>query len=231
MEPDIRQTCEPLGEVVETSTIAFTAQCHPPRLHAPPEVGTFVRILPLGASPAADSVSSIEDPFLDPEERVAQVAAPPETLYAVVVEAYTTGADPGRKAMAYGLDEESLRAEQPQIFHLLTTEFRAVHLAVQGHNHKLRGGPPAVPPRLHAFVYPCTQTEFYALTELPDLPRRLLFLPEIDLPDPLIVACLRKAYEQRGNDFDFLVRMGKQFAVLLRGDADRLNALLRDLEP
>ncbi|CCW35697.1 hypothetical protein [Chthonomonas calidirosea] len=230
METDTRQTCEPLGEVVETSTTAFTAQCHPPRLHAPPEVGTFVRILPPGASPSANG-DFIEDPFLEPEERAAQVAAPPETLYAVVVEAYTTGTDPGRKAMAYGLDEESLRAEQPQIFHLLTTEFRAVHLAVQGPNQKLRGGLPAVPPRLHAFVYPCTQAEFYALTELPDLPRRLLFLPEIALPDPLIVACLRKAYAQRGNDFDFLVRMGKQFAVLLRSEADRLNALLRDLEP
>lgn len=223
---------EPVGEVVEASTKELVVQCHRPRLYAPPEIGTFVRILPPSATPEeAENEATCEDPFLEPSERIQNLKAPLDTLYALVVESYITSADPGRRAVAYGLEEERLRAEQPQIFHLLTSEFRAVPFAIMGSQGQLKGGYPSVPPRLHAFVYACTKAEVLALSELPDLPRRLLFLPNEPAPDAVVVACLRHAYAARGDDFEFLVRMGKQLAVLLRSETDRLNALLRDLEP
>lgn len=225
---------EPLGEVVEASTPRLTAECPRERLHAPPDLGTFIKVLPPGVKPdGRGSVALPLDPFADPPALSPGLPPPgtPEgTLYALVFHAATGGAEPGRRAAAYGLDEEQLLREQPQIFDLLATQFDALHLAYVERG-RLRSGPPPRPPRLHAFVYACTDEETCALTESPDLLRRLAFASGVSDADSLIVACLHRAYLCRNNDFTFLVRAGKQLAHLLRDDPERLTALLRCLEP
>lgn len=224
-----------VGEVIEASTSRFVAQCRRDYLYHPPEFGAFVKVLPAGVvSPPATAsfVSPVEeDPFADTPPAFSPPSDTPEgTLYALVFHAATGSAEPGRRPVAYGLDENTLRAEQPQIFALLTTDFSACHL---GHiqNGRLCYGLPPRPPRLHAPITLCTPAEVCALTETPDFVRPLLALSGDTASDELIAASLRIAYQCRGEEFAFLVRAGKRLATLLRDDPERLASLLRKLEP
>lgn len=224
-----------LGEIVEAGTTRFRAQCPRDYLHAPPAFGTFVKVMPAGATPSGARMASAasEDPFADPvpPDSLALPADTPDgTLYALVYDATTGSAEPGRRPAAYGLDEASLRQEQPQIFDLLCTEFAGLHVGF-AHNGRLRPYLPPRPPRLHAFVTACTPAEVCTLTESLDFLRTLLNTAGEVNADELIAACLRHAYDCRQRDFPFLVRAGKQLAALLRDDPERLAALLRKLEP
>jgi hypothetical protein len=226
-----------VGEVIEASTTRFVAQCPRDLLHAPPAFGAFVKIFPQGvgapmsASENADPTQG--DPFADPIPMLPSAlpeGTPEETLYAVVFIASTGSVEPGRRPSAYGLEEEALRAEQPQIFDLLATEFAALHVGF-AREGRFRTYLPPRPPRLHAMVRACSPAEVCALTETPDFLRTLLNVPGEVSADELIAATLRHAYACRQQDFAFLVRMGKQVAILLREDPERLAALLRKLEP
>lgn len=222
-----------VGEVIQAGTTGFTAQCPAERLHAPPEFGAFVRVRPPGTRSGTTTVPAdllLDDPFAEPSSLVGKLDAPEETLYALVCMATTGSLDPGRRPAAYGLEEAELRAEQPQIFDLLVTEFTALHIGFL-RDGRIRPYLPERPPRLHAMVEACSPAEVCALSESPDLLRSLLHTTGEVQTDELIAACLRRAYLCRNRDFAFLVRMGKQLAILLRDDPERLAALLRKLEP
>ena len=221
------------------NTAGFAAQCPAGRLHTPPDFGSFVRVLPPGTSMSAMQTTSVTadpidlDPFADPialPPAILAADSPNGTLYALVYAAATNSAEPGRRPAAYGLDENQLRAEQPQIFDLLATEFSAMHIGFVDQK-MLRSGTPPRPARLHAMVYPCTEPEIAALTEMPDFVRLTLNAASAGDSDMLCAACLRNAYLARNLDFRYLVHAGIQLANLLRDEPERLAALLRRLEP
>ena len=225
-----------LGEIIESATTGFRVQCLQERLDNPPDLGAFVRVLPPGAKcqSAVSPILDAFDPFADPPARPTAPsrpdATPVGTLFAVVTHAETGAIEASRRAAAYGLDEDDLRNEQPQIFDLLCTVFSAVPIG-HANAERLAIGLPPRPPRIHAFVEPCRDEEICALTESPDYLRLLLAAPAAYAPDELIAACLRRACECRQNDFEYLVRSGKHLAALLRDTPDRLTALLDRLEP
>lgn len=213
--------------MIASQTSGFEAQCPRALLHYPPAFGALVKILPQGTqeAPAADTFTA-DDPFLDPQ--------PPRTtegaLFAVVYSASTGSGDLGRKPVAYELDEEQLQREQPQIFDLLSTEFAAMHIGWTS-GGRVRIGIPPRPPRLHAPILPCTEAEVCALTAAPELLRFLLRSAATAHTDELMVSVLRTAYECRGADYRYLVTMGKQIALLLGEEPERLSAILHRLEP
>jgi hypothetical protein len=226
-----------IGEVVAAGTARFTAQCPPSLLHEPPAFGSFVKIavgkaLAESVPAAQRAPAGIDDPFADLPAPGAGLppGTPDQTLYAIVYAAATGSAEPGRRPTAYGLDEEQLRLQQPQIFSLLATEFSALHIGYAS-GGRFRAGIPPRPARLHAAVWECSPDEVCAVSEPPEILRALVKSPS-DVPaDELIVACLRLACDCRDGDYAFLVRAGKQLATLLRDDPDRLNAILDRLEP
>ena len=204
-----------LGEVVEASTAYFRAQCPRSLLHEPPELGAFVKITPRGATiphreDSAHAAALEEDPFADPPAPSAleQADAPDGSLYAVVCLAATGPSEPGRRASAYGLDEELLREQQPQIFELLCTEFVARPVA-HVESGRIRIALPPRPPRLHAPTRDCNEQETCAIADAPDFLRALLAFPVESNADEIIVACLRRAFKACHQDFAFLVRAGK----------------------
>lgn len=224
-------TMATIGEIIEASTTGFVAQCPRELLHQPPAFGTLVKVT-TGQTPVILPAEEKEDdPFRDPTPSPSAyplVAVPDETLYAVVIHAVTGSVEPGRRAAAYGLTEDALRQQQPQIFDLLATTFHSVHIGYAA-GGQFRPHLPPCPPRLHGFVTHCTQEEVCAITDSPDFLRTLLAVPLQS--DELLAACLRHACAARQNDFDYLVRIGKHLAILLRDSPDRLTALLRKLEP
>lgn len=255
--PESSSVSSAIGEIIEASASRFVAQCPRSRLHQPPALGAFVKVLPPGTrSPLVKSTSASasdlprsaapgvfssarmeedEDPFADPPIAPASharlsAAVPEHTLYALVCASSTGSADLGRRASAYGLEEDALEREQPQIFDLLATEFVAVPFGYMS-GGRVRPGLPPLPPRLHAFVEACDCDETRALSETPDFVRQLLSTSAEVPPDELLSACLSHAYECHDREFAFLVCAGKQLAVLLRDDPERLAAILRKLQP
>ena len=237
-------TDSPIGEIIEAGTTAFVAQCLEvprqitPKLYDPPPLGAFVKICKPQALPPPPILGEPEeeDPFALPPGGgdAASAGTPlPAATYALVYGANTASLEPNRRPSALGFaDEDELRAQQPQIFELLRTEFSGLLIAyAPGDGKWLRRHLPPKPPRIHSRVYLCDPDEVRALTgDLSFL--RALLLPSggalAGVPtDELVAACLRGAREAQVNDQEFLLRAGKSLAALLAEDYDRLQAILR----
>ena len=243
-------TNKPIGEIIESGTTAFIAQCLEvpreivPRLYDPPPFGSFVKIgkpsaqaeAPAAAEPPEDE----DDPFALPFDAAPPRAARAGTgmaaaVYALVYGANTASLEPNRRPSALGFeDEDEMRKRQPQIFELLRTEFSGLLIAYsEGGDKPLRRHLPPLPPRIHGRVYACSPDETRLLTE------DLSFLRSILLPsggalagvpsDELAAACLRQARESHPDDQAFLLRAGQTLAKFMANDYERLQAILRNV--
>jgi hypothetical protein len=186
-----------IGEVIEASTLSFTSECY--ELHNPPPLGSLVRVEEGGTK-----------------------------IYGVVYHAITTSLEPGRKVIAWGKEkeaEEDIFRSQPQLVHLLRTYFGAFILA-----HSLGGSLfyflPAKPPKLHSFVYLCHGDEVRGFGQCLDF---LSSLVELNCAgrDEVIAACLRYLSSHQEDGRGFLIKAGKELAILLSGQTQRLNSILR----
>ena len=211
-QADVGQIVQRVGEVVESASHGFTAQCY--RLYDSPPLGAFVRT----EAPNAGSDQ-------------AQASG----IYAVVCGITTGALDPGRPIVARGAGEEreeDVYRSNPQLSRLLRTSFEALIVA-HGEGPAILAQLPPYPPRIHAFVYPCSQAEVDLLTRSMDFLLTLAGspLPSRGMADEVIAACLRLASSYSGDPQALLVRAGRSLAVQMGGDLPRLNALLRRLSP
>ncbi|MDO8671348.1 MAG: hypothetical protein Q7O66_07940 [Dehalococcoidia bacterium] len=191
-----------VGEVIESGTTEFIAQCY--ELHEAPPFGSLVRV---GDGSLA--------------------------VYGLVYNVTTASLDPGRRPIARGKDEEDEAAvfrNNPQLAKLFRTDFTCL-VAGYGIAGQVHHFLPPAPPRVHAFVYECTVEEVAAFTMSLDFLSSLLSSGFSGPGDELAAAFLRLAGKARIDDNGFLVRAGKELAVLLSGDLRRLNAILRRMRP
>ncbi len=148
-------------------------------------------------------------------------------IYGVVSGATTTSIEPGRRPIARGseeADEEGIYRSSPQLAKLLRTEFSAL---VVGHreNERLHHYLPPRPARIHSFVYLC-DTDVVALFSQ-SLDFLSILVSAQGQADELVAASLRHAAAAHKAPRDFLVKAGKDLAVLLGGETNRLNTILR----
>ena len=218
----VPRQAERVGEIVEATSRELVAQSV--RLHYAPPFGSLVRV------PADDC-----------------------ELYAVVSETRTASLEAGGRPIARGhadVLDAAIYRENPDLEHVLRTEFRALlvgfrtpatspsptggttrNAAVVAARGPIRQHLPALPPPLHYSVYRCSADEVVAFTERLDYLRTLLAAPAA-LADELTAASARAAAAARGAAGEsFLLRVGRELAVLLRDDYDRLTAVLRRLHP
>ncbi len=191
------ESAERVGEVIEASTTDFVAQCY--ELYQSPPLGSLVKTADL----------SVE-------------------LYGIVCHATTASLEPGRRPIARGKDEASEEAvyqQSPQLLKLLRTEFSAL---VVGHRQddKLYHYLPPKPARIHGFVYLCSPDEVREFSQSFDFFNILI---NAHLPvsvDELVAASLRQMSQVYEDPHAFLVAAGKELAVLLGGEFNRLKAIL-----
>jgi len=187
-----------VGEVIEASTTDFVAQCY--ELYQSPPLGSLVKTTDL-----------------------------PVELYGIVYHATTTGIEPGRRPIARGKDEdteEAIYQSSPQLLKLLRSEFNAL---VVGHrqDNKLHHYLPPKPARIHGFVYLCPADEVKEFSQSLDF---LNILINTHLPvsaEELVAACLRQMSQVYEDRHAFLVTAGKELAILLSGEFNKLKAILR----
>ncbi|WP_460201076.1 HAS-barrel domain-containing protein [Scytonema sp. NUACC21] len=201
-----------IAEVIETTTCEFLAQC------LEPEDLSFPSMPPFGSW-----VRSVD------EESGNQI-------FAVVYYVTTMPIDSVHRAVALGLSLQDLREEQPQIFAMLKTEFRAAIVGFEqlGNNTFSNGGiyqylPPR-PPQIHQAVYRCEPEIIVKFTEQLDFLRTLLSISGAPV-ESLTAAAIRGVYQLRMADRQWLVRAGRTLNVLLKDDYDRLRFILSQIHP
>jgi len=189
-----------IGEVIEASTAEFVAECY--ELHEPPPLGSLVRTS-------------------DGEV----------TIYGVVCNASTESIDPGRRPLARGreeAEEENIYRQNPQLSRLLRTTFETL-VTGHGQGDELRHYLSPRPPRVHSFVYLCKPDEVRRFTQSLDF-LTILLNARAGSTDEVVAACLRQAGSTHEDNRAFLVTAGKELAVLLGGELNRLNAILRRIK-
>ncbi len=213
-----------VGEVVEASSERFTAQCY--QLYQSPPLGAFVRtggtLTPAFGHPS-------------PSGRGAGGEGEYADIFAVVYNVATESLDPGRPVAARGEGEDSeddIYRGNPQLSRLLCTRFEAL-IVGHGDGKSFNQYLPALPPRIHAFVYACTPEEVGRFVGSLDFVSLLLHSSSVGrgMADDVVSACLRGASAYLDEPHTFLVEAGKALAIQLSGDPPRLNSILRRLSP
>jgi len=206
------------AEVIETATTEFLAQC------LEPEDLSFAVMPPFGSWVKARDEESDNQ------------------IYAVVYHATTSPIDSVHRARALGLSLQELREQQPQIFAMLRTEFRAAIVGFQppqdsngkgngkGHvpNTKIYQHLPPRPPQIHQAVYYCEPDEVVTFSEQLDFLRTLLQVGNAPV-DALVAAAVREIYRLRKADRAWLVGVGRSLSILLKEDFDRLRIILNQI--
>jgi len=185
-----------LGEVVETSTTGFVTQCY--QLYGAPALGALVK------------------------------SGGPHPAYGVVHHVATQGIDPTRRPVARGQNEateEDVYKSNPQLAHLLRTDFQAV---VVGHSTDdgIRYHLPSTPPPIYAFVHLCSNEEVVKFTANPAFLRPLATSNIIALEE-VVASCLRYVASMHEDTEKFLTGAGKQLAAFFPGDFRRVETILQ----
>jgi hypothetical protein len=206
------------AEVIETATTEFLAQCLEPddlAFPAMPPFGSWVK--------STDEESGNQ-------------------VYAIVYHGTTSPIDSVHRARALGMSLSELREQQPQIFAMLTTEFRAAIIGFMPPSPNSRQQPdslpsgvvyqylPPRPPQIHQAVYYCTPEEVIHFSEQLDFLRTLLQVAGTPV-EALAAAAIRQVYQYRQADRDWLIKAGRMLSLLLKDDYDRLRLILSQIHP
>ena len=160
----------------------------------------------------------------------------PIELYGIVYQATTTSLDPGRRPIARGKDEtseEAIYRSSPQLEKLLRTEFRALivgHKRFDSTQHEQEGKLfrylPPKPAQIHSFVYQCSPIEVREFGQSFDFLNMLLSTRLPVSAEELAAASLRQISEVYPYPHAYLVAAGKELAIILSSDFNRLKAVL-----
>ena len=193
-----------IGEIIETNTLGFVAKSD--QLHEHPPLGSLVKVR-------------------DPEGH--------DYAYAVVSFGQTASPEPGRRAVARGgegVHDEAVYQAHPQLPRILQTEFQAALVGCV-EDGGMRQHLPPQPPRLHYDVLTCSPEEVRAFSEKLPYFRLLLNAPGQLPGEQLLAAHVRATCRQRGDDAAWLERAAREVAALLKGDYERLMAVLYGIDP
>ncbi len=209
-QPTDSSTPQRVGEVVESASHRFQAQCY--QLYQAPPLGSLVSV---GGQGEARDVSP--------------------RVYGVLTGIDTQGLEPGRPVIARGAEaqrEEDIYRENPQLEHLLCTRFEAVVVGYESADAFFHHLPPE-PPRIHAFVHSCTPRQILEFTHSPGFLDLLMASGggSQAVSDEVVASCLRLASVHHPDPRSFLVGSGKILALLLASEPPRVNAMLRRLSP
>ena len=189
---------QPIGEVVESSTPQVTVACH--TLFEAPAFGALVKAAMRGQA---------------------------GWVYALVYDVATGSEPPGATVTVRGsatLRDEAVYQAYPDLKEIMRTRFSALTVGFKGAGGIHQYLPPQPPP-LHFSVYVCDDEEVRAFTEQLGYLRTILTNMEIPA-DELAAATIRQARLSRPTDPTYALRAGRQLALYLKEEYDRLRAIL-----
>ena len=127
-------------------------------------------------------------------------------------------------------NEEDVYKSNPQLAHLLRTDFSAV---IVGHSEDKRilYHLPPVPPHIYASVTVCGMEEVRLFTANPVFIRSLATSTHIPALEEVVAACLRYVAHVHEDRIGFLTQVGNQLAWLFPGDFHRVETILQRAWP
>lgn len=198
---------ERVGEIIESATTHFTVGAY--TLLEAPQFGALVR---------------------------ANTRTIGMVVYGLVYDISTGSKEPGGRAFVRGrtysgesLYDEEIYREHPDLAEVLQTTFAAVTVGF-AHNGQTSHYLPPHPPPVHYSVYECDTDELVRFTESCNFFRRVLASTMVP-SEELLAATIRTAARVRPDGRAYLVRAGRELAALLKGEYDRLAALLQLVRP
>ncbi len=186
-----------VGEVIETSTTDFVAQCY--ELYQSPPLGSLVKTRD------------------EPIELYGIV-------YNATTTSLEPGRRPIARGKDEATEEEIYRSS-PQLLKLLRSEFGALVVGHKD-EVKLYHYLPPRPARIHSFVYQCTPDEVREFSQSLDFLNILINAHLPVATDELIAACIRQMSQVYEDRRAFSVAAGKELAILLSGNLNQLKAIL-----
>lgn len=190
-----------IGEVIESSTNEFTAECY--ELYNLPAFGSMVKI----------------------------VAEPTQIygiVYLATTASVEPGRRPVARGKDE-VSEEAVYQSSPQLTKLLRSEVRISIIGFKEEN-RIRQYLPPVPARIHSFVYPCTPDEIKEFSSSFDFLTILINNRLPIASEELIGAALREMSKVQENPHAFLIAAGKSLTSVLSGEYNRLKTILTRLK-
>ena len=189
---------QPIGEVIESSTPQFSVACY--QLHQAPPFGTLVRASRMDGG---------------------------GWVYGLVYDVTTGSEPPGAQVTVRGradLHDDAIYRAYPDLSEVMRTRFSALTVGFSD-GGVIRQYLPPLPPPLHYSVYGCAPEEVRAFND--QLVYLGTILGNLHVPaDELAAAAIRQARQSRPQDPDFALRAGRQLALLLKEEYDRLRGIL-----
>jgi hypothetical protein len=190
-----------IGEIVESSSAAFTAECY--ELRNIPALGSLVKVT--GA-----------------ETEIFGIVCQAGTA------GIEPGRHPVARGKDE-TSEEAVYRSSPQLLKLLRSEFKVLVVG-QKTGGKILQYLPAKPAHIHAFVYPCAPDEVKEFSRSFDF-LNIVVNNRLEIPtEDLTAAALREMSKEQTDPRAFLVSGGKALTVILSGDYNRLKAILARLK-
>jgi len=191
-----------IGEVIESSTTTFSAQCY--ELYALPPLGTLIKTCE-GDNGLYAVVCQARTEGIEPGRKP-----------------IARGKDE--------VSEEAIFKANPQLSKLLRSEFSALIVGHKATDRLHQFLPPR-PARIHSFVYACSRDESLDFSNSCSF-LTLLVNAKTETPaDELIAAVLRLMSVAHEDAHGFLLKAGKELATLLSQDYVRLRTILERIKP
>ena len=184
-----------LGDIIETSTTTFTTQCY--NLYDSPVLGELVKTN--GMYPT----------------------------YAVAYNIYTEAIDPSRKPMARGHNEnkeEDVYNNNPQLKHLLRTDFQSIIIGHKLASRMLYHLPPT-PPQIYSFVHTCEEEDTMTITSNTSIIRTLA-TSNVPAIEEIISAYIRNASKYQEDNTMFFETIGINLASYFPGEFKKVESIL-----
>jgi hypothetical protein len=191
-----------VGEVIETNTTGFIAQCY--QLYQLPPLGSLVR-----------TKSGEFDLYA--------------MVYNATTTSFEPGRKPIARGSEES-SEEAIHKTNPQLEKLLKSEFSVLVVGHRMGNEIKQYLPP-VPARIHSFVYLCSDDEVKKFSQSLNFLNILLNTNSSLRQDELVAACLRYVSNVQDDSHSFLIAAGKYLATLLDGDYNQLKSILERIRP
>jgi hypothetical protein len=165
----------------------------------------------------------------------AQTHDPQVQVYAVVYDIRTVSREPGGRAVVRGksytgqelFNDEIYRAH-PDLSEVLQTEFAAWVVGYR-RDTTVYQRIPAAPPPVHYSVEVCDEPALRQFGMQSGYARMLLQASQVP-SDELLAALIRAIADAHApNEREYLVRVGRELALLLRDDFERLRQILARL--
>jgi hypothetical protein len=186
-----------VGEVTQSGTVDFTAQCY--ELDQFPPLGGLVK--------TRNSESEIY-----------------ALVFQASTASFEPGRRPVARGKNEN-SEEAIYKSSPQLEKLLKSEFGALVVGHKVENKIYHYLPPK-PARIHSFVYLCPSQELKEFSQSFEFLNTLLN-STIPLPrEELIAASLRQMSQVQEDKHRFLISAGKYLATFLSGDFNQLKTIL-----